>query len=113
MENILNREKVSHIDSLDLKYDLETSVSEEERIEDDSFKDIAIDEDIVIKEEPHSQHFSDDNLEDTDIKQGNMLDLSSEIILPQASQTHLYPLKPRKESKSRKELEEEEREKMQ
>lgn len=63
-----------------------------------------------------SNHLDDDDIKmEIDVKE-EILDLGSDIILPQAPQNTTLPtlsLKQKKEAKSKKELEEEEREKMQ
>lgn len=113
MENILKREAdLEHSDFDDLKYNLNSSNSEYDNME--------IEEDITTAAITVSDRIKDDhhnNIDDVDmlnIKKESVLDFSSEIILPQASQSQsLIPQKMKKEVKTKKEIEEEEREKMQ
>lgn len=111
MEHILKREPdLEQGDYDDLRYNLNSSISDDNMEIDE---DLANSSAVSIKEEPNA----DNQLEDInglDVKKETVIDFSSEIILPQASQSHSsLPLKVRKEIKSKKELEEEEREKMQ
>ncbi|KAJ8975176.1 hypothetical protein NQ317_011079 [Molorchus minor] len=115
MEEILNKETDhNNIRALEhLKYNLNVSSYEEERMDaDDDSREasLAIEESIKV-EVNDDINFSTDIV---DIKQEDIMDLESDIILPQASQSqNSNPPKQKKESKSRRELEEEEREKMQ
>lgn len=117
MEEILDKETDhNNIRALEhLKYELNSTNSDDEHMEDDEdSKDavLAIEENI-LKEES-SMGNDDFSTGVVDIKAEDILDLGSDIILPQASQSHNFIIqKQRKEAKSRKELEEEEREKMQ
>ncbi|XP_018569795.1 transcription initiation factor TFIID subunit 11 isoform X2 [Anoplophora glabripennis] len=115
MEGILNKETDhNNIRALEhLKYELNSTNSDDEQMDDDEdSKDavLAIEE---IKEE-HLGHDDSFSIGVVDIKAEDILDLGSDIILPQASQSLNSSLhRQKKELKSRKELEEEEREKMQ
>ncbi|CAH1119589.1 unnamed protein product [Phaedon cochleariae] len=99
-------------------YDLNSTNSDDDHIimdddEDSREAGLAIEENIHKDEHMSSEaHYPCETVE---IKQEDILDLGTDdIILPQASQSnYIHPPKPRREVKSRKELEEEEREKMQ
>lgn len=119
MEHILKRESnLDHGDHQDLRrYELNTSVSEDDNMEIDeelrNTSTISVNDSLVKNElsnvDSHIEHIDVGN-----IKKENVIDFSSEIILPQASQSHnINPPKVKKEIKSKKEIEEEEREKMQ
>lgn len=118
MEDILDKESDhNNIRALEqLKYELNSTNSDDEHMDDDEdSKDavLAIEENI-IKEEVNVGSDDGFSMGVVDIKAEDILDLGSDIILPQASQSLNSNLqKQRKELKSRRELEEEEREKMQ
>lgn len=114
MDNILKRE--SDLDQNqyeELKYDFNTSMSDDNmEIDEDvrSSSSISINNSLMKQESNVDIH----KLDIASIKRESLLDFSSEIILPQASQSpHMIPTKLKKEVKSRREIEEEEREKMQ
>lgn len=117
MENILKRDPdLDHGEFEELRYDLNSSISEYESMEiEDDLKDtssVSI-ENQPIKKEPNNES-QNDNIDILNIKKEHVIDFSSEIILPQASQCqNVNPPKIKKEVKSKRELEEEEREKMQ
>lgn len=112
MENILKREpELDQRDFDEIKYNLNNS---------SDFDSMEIEEDIkstiTINDHPLTErsHINVDNDDLLDIKKESVIDFSSEIILPQASQSqNTVPQKVKKEIKSKKEIEEEEREKMQ
>lgn len=115
MENILKREPdLDRGEFEELRYDLNSSMSEYENME--------IEEDLknTSSVSMENNHIKDTNSESHDsidilnIKKEHVIDFSSEIILPQASQSqNINPPKIKKEIKTKRELEEEEREKMQ
>lgn len=117
MENILKRDPdLDHGEFEELRYDLNSSISEYESMEiEDDLKDtssVSI-ENQPIKKEPNIES-QNDNIDILNIKKEHVIDFSSEIILPQASQSqNVNPPKIKKEVKTKRELEEEEREKMQ
>lgn len=117
MENILKRDPdLDHGEFEELRYDLNSSMSEYENMEiEEDLKDTS----SVSLENNHIQKHTNneslnDNIDILNIKKEHVIDFSSEIILPQASQSQtVNPPKNKKEVKSKRELEEEEREKMQ
>lgn len=116
MENILKREPdLDHGEFEELRYDLNSSMSEYEsmEIEEDLKNTSSVSmENNHIKETNSENH--NDSIDILNIKKEHVLDFSSEIILPQASQSqNINPPKIKKEIKTKRELEEEEREKMQ
>lgn len=118
MENILKRDaEIGHRDFDDLKYDLNSSTSEFDSMEiEEDIRNTSIStsgNDKLIKEEPNCD-IQMDNVDILNIKTESVIDFCSEIILPQASHSQsTIPQKVKKEIKSKKEIEEEEREKMQ
>ncbi|KAJ8939107.1 hypothetical protein NQ318_005927 [Aromia moschata] len=118
MDDILSKEADhNNIRALEhLKYDLNSANFEDEHMEEDDDDDeeskyipISIEHHSIKRELNHdsSLDFSNDIV---NIKQEDILDLESDIILPQASQSqNSNPPKHKKESKSKRELEEEER----
>lgn len=116
MENILKRDpSPDHGDFEELRYDLNSSEYENMDIEEDhrNSSNISETENRGNKVESNlDNHLDDINV--LSIKKENENDYSSEIIFPQASQSQSTSIpKIKKEIKSKKELEEEEREKMQ
>ncbi|CAH1159168.1 unnamed protein product [Phyllotreta striolata] len=88
--------------------------SDEDLVDDDDSRELglAIEENIRNHNASMNSTISSSSFLDT--KQEDILDLDSDIILPQVSQSHhANLLKAKKETKNRRELEEEEREKMQ
>lgn len=116
MENILKRDPdLDHGEFEELRYDLNSSMSEYENmeIEEDlqNTSSVSVENSHIQKEIKKESH---DSIDILNIKKEHVLDFSSEIILPQASQSQtVNPPKSKKEVKSKRELEEEEREKMQ
>lgn len=117
MENILKREPdIDHRDYDELRYGLNSSISEDDNMEIEvdvrNSPSVSI-EKTLIKEEPNLDNHIDD-MDTLHIKKESVIDFTSEIILPQASQSQIINTpKVKKEVKSKRELEEEEREKMQ
>ncbi|XP_023030350.2 TATA-box binding protein associated factor 11 [Leptinotarsa decemlineata] len=115
MDHFLNKSD-SKIKLEETKYDINYTNSEDDRMDydDDDSKDATVPvENSVFKEEMNHSEIEVKS-EPLEITREDILDLGSDIILPQASQSQsTASLKQKKEIKSRKEMEEEEREKMQ
>lgn len=116
MENILKRDPdLDHGEFEELRYDLNSSMSEYENMEIEDLKDtssVSIENNHIQKNIKNES--LNDNIDISNIKKEHVIDFSSEIILPQASQSQtVNPPKNKKEVKTKRELEEEEREKMQ
>lgn len=113
MEEILDKETDhNNIRALEhLKYELNSTNSDDDQMEDDEDSKDAV---LAIEENILRDGNDDFSTGVVDIKAEDILDLGSDIILPQASQCQNSNIqRQKKELKSRKELEEEEREKMQ
>lgn len=117
MENILKRDPdLDHGEFEELRYDLNSSISEYDSMEiEEDLKDtssLSMENKSIKKELNNESHT--DSTDILNIKKEHVIDFSSEIILPQASQSqNINPPKIKKEVKTKRELEEEEREKMQ
>lgn len=115
MEQILHKSDNPDIVNLEnVKYELGDTNSLR-HLEDDDSRDVSMElEEELFKDDPlesNDMHFPNYG---TELKQETKLDLETDIIFPQAS--HSYSIstpKAKKEVKSKRELEEEEREKMQ
>ncbi|RZC32194.1 hypothetical protein BDFB_002342 [Asbolus verrucosus] len=117
MDNIFNKPPEPNNKALDqLKYDLNGTNSDSDAMdEDDDSRDVALAIEENIKQEQQQIIQENTNIyqitSEIHIKDENPY-LESDIIMPEASQNNATPVK-KKEIKTRKEMEEEEREKMQ
>ncbi|XP_072396501.1 transcription initiation factor TFIID subunit 11 [Diabrotica undecimpunctata] len=97
-------------ESIEDHFDMNGTNSDEDVMEEDDSRDIG----LALEENLKDDSFGLTGESNVEIKQEDILDLDTDIILPQISQSQiLNSPKPKKEIKSKKELEEEEREKMQ
>ncbi|KAI4470671.1 transcription initiation factor tfiid subunit 11-related [Holotrichia oblita] len=122
MENILNKiesEESANIRALEqLQYDLNSANSDSEGNEDEDSRDavLAIEENILKYDDSNSERVGTFCSDNADISNnGNEIKneiLDTDIILPEVSQ-HIAHHPEKKRERSKKELEEEEREKMQ
>ncbi|CAH0547494.1 unnamed protein product [Brassicogethes aeneus] len=108
MDNIMVKDEANERALEQLKYDLNSTNSDE----DDEYNDIPMIDEIKPDISDHDLSFSSQ-----ESKNDESMDLGHDLILPQASNslasTSLPPPKVKKEVKTKREIEEEEREKMQ
>ncbi|CAH1099070.1 unnamed protein product [Psylliodes chrysocephalus] len=93
------------------QFDLNGTNSDDDIMEDDDSRELGLAIEENIRDHNTELIISSNSI---DIKQEDILDLGSDIILPQISQNQTVSSpKPKKDIKTKRELEEEEREKMQ